>query len=64
MSQMTMMMIQAERMVIMFLAWIEYLITVARSTDIANTVSMLAKAVLTVMNPKLWQTEGGLRLVN
>lgn len=64
MSQMTIMMIQADRMVIMFLAWIEYLITVARSTDIANTVSMLARAVLTVMNPKLWQTGDGRVLEN
>lgn len=64
MSQMTIMIIQADRMVIMFLAWIEYLITVARSTDIANTVSMLARAVLTVMNPKLWQTGDGRVLEN
>lgn len=53
---MIIMIIQAVRIVNLFLACIEYLITIARSSDITNTVSMLAEAVLTLMNPKLWQT--------
>lgn len=52
-SQMRKVTNQASRIVNLFLAWIEYLITTARSTDIAKTVRILASAVLTVMKPKV-----------
>lgn len=53
MNQMRIVTSQARRIVNLFFAWIEYLMTMARSTDIARTVSMLASAVLTVMNPRV-----------
>lgn len=47
---------QAPRMLKRRLTKIEYEITTARSTDMAETVSTLAIPVLTDMKPKLWHT--------
>lgn len=44
---------QAPRIVNFLLACIEFLITMARSIDMASTVSTLALAVLTVRKPKV-----------
>lgn len=48
--------IQAVFMVIILLARNEYLITMALSTAITKTVTMLTRAVLTVRKPRLLQT--------